>query len=61
MKRFTLKSVLFALFFAVSTGLLCVNVLADDTIKPVERIGWYMPDSSGDTTDGGIWNPGLGH
>lgn len=61
MKRLSLRSVIFGLIFAAVTGLFSVSVLADNQITPVERIGWNMPDSAGDTTDGGIRTPGPGH
>ncbi len=61
MKHLSFKSVVFGLLFAVAAGFLSVNVLADDGVTPVKRISWNMPDSSGDTTDGGIRTPGPGH
>lgn len=64
MKQLKIKTVLFAVLFAAAACLLSVSVHADD-YKPVDgRISWNMPDSnegSGDTTDGGIRNPGYGH
>lgn len=62
MKRIDLKSVLFALIFAVAAAFLSVNVLADE-FKPVTSINYLNYDSSegeDDTTDGGIRNPGQG-
>ncbi len=65
MKQLKIKTVLFAVLFSAAACLLSVSVHADD-YKPVDgRISWNTPDSGdgtgGDTTDGGIRNPGYGH
>lgn len=65
MKNLKIKTVLFAVLFSAAACLLSVSIHADD-YKPVDgRINWNMPDSSegtgGDTTDGGIRYPGIGH
>lgn len=63
-KRLTFKSVLFALLFAAGVGFITTSALAD-SVKPVKKITWLAYDSGdgapGDTTDGGIRNPGNGH
>ena len=65
MKNLRIKPVLFAVLFAAAACLLSVSVQADDYTPVDGRISWNMPDSNegsgGDTTDGGIRNPGYGH
>lgn len=60
MKKLSAKAVLFGLLFAAIAGLFSAAALSAPA-EPVERISWMMPDSTGDTTDGGIRNPGYGH
>ena len=70
MKNLRIKPVLFAVLFAAAACLLSVSVHADGYKSVDGRISWNMPDSGdgngnngngGDTTDGGIRNPGIGH
>jgi hypothetical protein len=67
MKNLNVKAVLFAVLFSAAAGLLSVSIYAYD-YKPLEgRISWNNSDTGdgtgngGDTTDGGIRNPGNGH
>ncbi len=61
MKQSKLKNVLFAALFIFAAC--TAAVFAEHT--PVEKINWHNADSTGgapgDTTDGGIRHPGIGH
>ncbi|MBE2225932.1 MAG: hypothetical protein IAE93_01255 [Ignavibacteria bacterium] len=64
MKYLSAKGLLFGLLFAAVAGLFSAAALSGP-VEPSERISRMMPDSNdgepGDTTDGGIRNPGYGH